>query len=104
MQSSLYTTYSLRSKIRVTFYKIRGLKVMFRTFSTKLCVLHSSHLAFSGELGVSIGVSKSFGVNFSRSPPFWVDDAEAHKTALICVDAVESKYQLLNNCKVFLTW
>jgi hypothetical protein len=49
---------------------------------------------------VSIVKSKTFGYNFSGSLPFWVDDTEAQKTALMCVDAVESKYQLLNKCKL----
>jgi hypothetical protein len=33
-------------------------------------------------------------------PSFWVDGTEAHKTALMCVDAVKSNYQLLNKCKL----
>jgi hypothetical protein len=42
---------------------------------------------------------KTFDANFT-CPPFWADDTEAHKTTLMCVDAVESKYQLLNKCKL----
>jgi hypothetical protein len=49
---------------------------------------------------VSIVKSKTFGANFTRSLPFWIDGTEAHKTALMCVDAVESKYQLSNKCKL----
>ena len=44
--------------------------------------------------------SKTFDANFTGSPPFWMDGTEAHKTALMCVDTVESKYQLLNKCKL----
>jgi hypothetical protein len=55
----------------------------------------------SGELGVSIVKSNSFGASFTgRPPPFWADGTEAHKTTLMCVDVVESKYQLLNKCKL----
>jgi hypothetical protein len=43
--------------------------------------------------------SKNFGANFTGSPPFWADGTKVHKTALMCVDAVESKYQLLNKCE-----
>ena len=46
---------------------------------------------------------KTFGANFTKSPPFWADGTEAHKIASTCVDAVESKYQLLNKCKFYLT-
>ena len=49
---------------------------------------------------MSIVKSKNFGANFTRSPPFWADGTEAYKTALMCVDVVESKYQLLNKCKL----
>ena len=35
--------YSLRFKIKVAFWKIRGLMVNFHNFSTKLHALHSSH-------------------------------------------------------------
>jgi hypothetical protein len=44
---------------------------------------------------------KTFGANFIRSPPIWADGTEAHKTTLMCVDAVESKYELLNKCELF---
>jgi hypothetical protein len=54
----------------------------------------------SGKLGVSIVKLKTFGANFNGSPQFWVDDTEAHKTTLMCVNAVELKYQLLNKCKL----
>jgi hypothetical protein len=54
----------------------------------------------SGELGVSIVKSKFFDANFIGSPPFWADGTEVHRTALMCVDVVESKYQLLNKCKL----
>ena len=30
----------------------------------------------------------------------WADDTEAYKNALMCVDAIESKYQLINKCEV----
>ena len=46
--------YSLCFKIKVTFKKICGFKVIFRTFSTNLCALHKSHQALYDELGVSI--------------------------------------------------
>ena len=49
---------------------------------------------------MSIGKSKSFGANFTGGPSFWADGTEAHKTVLMCVDAVESRYQLLNKCKL----
>jgi hypothetical protein len=49
---------------------------------------------------VSIVKLKTFDTNFTRSPPFWADGTEAHKTALMCVNAVKSKYQLFNKCKL----
>ena len=49
---------------------------------------------------MSILKSKTFGANFIGSTPFWADGTEAHKIALMCVDAVESKYQLLEKCKL----
>ena len=49
---------------------------------------------------MSIVKPKTFGANLNRSWPFWADGTKAHKTALMCVDAVESKYQLLNKCKL----
>ena len=39
----IHVSYSLRFKIKFMFKKIRGLKVIFCTFSTKLRVLQSSH-------------------------------------------------------------
>ena len=30
----------------------------------------------------------------------WVYGTKAHETALLCVNAVESKYQLLNKCEL----
>jgi hypothetical protein len=48
---------------------------------------------------VFIVKTKTFGANFTGSPPIWADATKAHKTALMCVDAVESKYQLLNKYK-----
>ena len=53
-----------------------------------------------GELGVSIVKSKTFGANFTGSPPFWADGTKAHKTTLMYVNAVESKFQVLNKFKV----
>jgi hypothetical protein len=47
----------------------------------------------SGELGVSIVKSKIFGANFTGSLPIWADGTEAHKTALMCIDTVESKFK-----------
>ena len=44
--------------------------------------------------------SKFLGTNITGSPPFWVDGTKAHKAVLMCVDTVESKYQLLNKCKL----
>ena len=32
----------------------------------------------------------------------WADGIEAHKTASMCIDAVKSKYQLINKCKLLL--
>jgi hypothetical protein len=72
-----------------------GLSHFFCTFSTKLRALYSSN-----ELGVCIVKSNTFGANFTRSLPFWVDVTKAHKTAFMCVDAVKSKYQLLNKYKL----
>jgi hypothetical protein len=54
----------------------------------------------SGELGVSTVKSKTFAANFPGSPPFWADGTKAHKTALMCVDAIEFKYQLLNKFRL----
>ena len=48
---------------------------------------------------MSIVKSKTFGANFIVILPFWADGTKVHKTALMCVDAVESKYQLLDKCK-----
>jgi hypothetical protein len=59
-------------------------------------------MVLSSELGVSIVKSKTVGANFTGRPPFWVIGTEVHKTALMCVNAVESKYQLLNKCKPLL--
>ena len=56
---------------------------------------------FLASLGcMSIVKLKTFGANFTRSPSFWADGTEAHKTALMCVNAVKSKYQLLNKCRM----
>ena len=49
---------------------------------------------------MSIVKSKIYDANFTGSPPFWADGAEAHKTVLMCIDTVESKYQLLNKYKL----
>ena len=49
---------------------------------------------------MSIVKLKTFDANFTGSPPFWANGTKAHKTTLMCVDAVESKYQLLNKCKM----
>ena len=57
-------------------------------------------LALSGKPGVPIVKSKTFGANFTGSPSFWTDGTEVYKTALMCVDIIESKYQLLNKCKL----
>ena len=76
------------------------LKVIFRTFSTKLCVLHSSHQVLSHEPGVSIVKSKKIGANFMGNLSFSVDGTKVHKTMLMCVNAVEFRYQLLNKCKL----
>jgi hypothetical protein len=54
---------------------------------------------FSVSLGVSIVKLKTFGANLSGSPPFWADGTKAHKTILMCINTVESKYQLLYKCK-----
>jgi hypothetical protein len=52
------------------------------------------------QLGVSIVKTKTFGANFTRSLPFWADGTDMHKIALMCIDDVESKYQVLNKCKL----
>ena len=49
---------------------------------------------------MSIVKSKEFDANFTGSPPFWTDGTEAHENALMCVNTVKSKYQLLNKCKL----
>ena len=49
---------------------------------------------------MSIVKSKTFGANFAGSPPLWVDGTETCKTTLMCVDAIEAKYQLTNKCKL----
>jgi hypothetical protein len=49
---------------------------------------------------MSIVKLKTFGANFTGSLPFWADGTKAHKIALMCVDVVKSKYQLLNKCKL----
>ena len=49
---------------------------------------------------MSIVKSNFFGANFTRSPPFWADGTKVHKTAMMCIDTVESTYQLLNKCKL----
>jgi hypothetical protein len=49
---------------------------------------------------VSIVKLTTFGANLSGSPSFCAYGAKVHKTALMCVDAVESKYQMLNKCKL----
>ena len=51
---------------------------------------------------MSIVKSKTFGDNLIGSSPFWADGTEAYKTTLMCVDAVESKCQLLNKCKLLV--
>jgi hypothetical protein len=49
---------------------------------------------------VSIVKSTTFGANFIESLAFWADGTEVHKTAMMCVDAVKSKYHLLKKCKL----
>ena len=49
---------------------------------------------------MSIVKSKTFGTNLTGSSSFWADGTKMHKIALMCVDTVESKYQLLNKCKL----
>jgi hypothetical protein len=55
---------------------------------------------FSGKLRVSLIKWKKFGANFTGSLPLWVDGTEVHKIALMCIDAIEFKYQLLNKCNL----
>ena len=46
---------------------------------------------------------KNFWRQFHWNPaisPFWADGTKAHQTALMCINAIESKYQLLNKCKM----
>jgi hypothetical protein len=82
------------SKQKLRSRKSVGLRLFFALLA------RNSHEVLSNELGLSIVKLKTFGTNFTRSPPFWADGTEAHKTALMCVDAVKSKYQLLNKCKL----
>ena len=49
---------------------------------------------------MSIVKLKTFDVNFNGSPPFWADGTEVHEITLMCVDAIESKYQLLSKWKL----
>ena len=49
---------------------------------------------------MSIVKLTTFGTNLFGGPPFCADGTEVHKTTLMCVDAVESKYQLLNKYKL----
>ena len=49
---------------------------------------------------MSIVKSTTVGANFIGSPSFWADGTEAHEIPLMCVDDVESKYQLINKCKL----
>ena len=49
---------------------------------------------------MSIVKLTTFGTGLFGSPPFCADGSEAHKTALMCIDVVESKYQMLNNYKL----
>ena len=49
---------------------------------------------------MSIVKLESFGANFTGSPPFWADGTEVHETTLMCINAVESKYQMLNKCRL----
>jgi hypothetical protein len=51
---------------------------------------------------VSIIKSKSSTANLTGSMPFWANGTKAHKTALMCVDAFESKNQLLNKCELLV--
>ena len=44
--------------------------------------------------------SKKVGANFTGGLSIWADDTEVHKIALMCVDVVESNYQLLIKCKL----
>ena len=44
----------------------------------------------------------TFGTNFTGSLQFGADGTEAHKTALMCIDVVESKYQLSNKCELLV--
>ena len=49
---------------------------------------------------MSIVKSKTFGAGFTGSLPIWTDGTKANKTALMCINVVESKYQLLNKRKL----
>ena len=64
-----------------------------------MCSAQLSLNAFQRARGVHSKVKK-FGANFTRSLLFWADGTEAHKTTLMCVNAIESKYQMLNKCKL----
>ena len=41
-----------------------------------------------------------FYANFTGISPFRADGNKVHNTALMCVDAIESKYQFLNKCRL----
>jgi hypothetical protein len=49
---------------------------------------------------VSIVKVTTFGANLFGSLPLCADGTEAHKITLMCIDAVESKYKLLNKCEL----
>ena len=42
----------------------------------------------------------TFGTDIIGSPPIWADGTKAHKIVLMCIDAIKSKYQLSNKCKL----
>jgi hypothetical protein len=91
-------TYSLRFKIKSYVWgKSMGLRSFFALWAqNRVHCVRSSHLALSGKVGVFIVKSKTFGANFTGSPQFGRMAQKRIKTVLMCVDAIEFKYRLLN--------
>ena len=79
-----------------------GLRLFFALLAQNCvhCIALSLSLsAFMRARGVHSKV-KNFWRRFDRKSTILADGTEAHKIVLMCVDAVESKYQLLNKCNL----
>jgi hypothetical protein len=72
---------------------------LFYALLARNCVHCIAFTAFRRARGVHSKV-KDFWRQFHQEPAILGDGTEAHKTALMCVNAVESKYQMLNKCKL----